>query len=317
MILSIPCSIAQVDDTLSWHYDKLGYFSVKSGYHLGCNLLSRPSSLGLSGSESWWKFLWRLTVPSKIKLLIWKACHEWLPTMAVLTKRKMTMDSLCPLCKTRPETILLALWRCPSLKLVRTMCPFVKGIRATDDTHFFDFILACKHQLLLEEMELICTVIISDAMHAKRGNLVNVSRPSIDVSSWSPLLVGSFKINTDAAIDATRKKVGIGIIIRDSSGAVMVSSSQSFDAGYDSQVAESVAILRGIQLALDTGLWQCTVESDAQVVVNLINSKSCVNSDVDLIITNILYLLGNLSDCSVRFAPRIANRAAHSLAKLG
>ncbi|KAK3219693.1 hypothetical protein Dsin_013663 [Dipteronia sinensis] len=79
----------------------------------------------------------------------------------------------------------------------------------------------------------------------------------------------------------------------------------------------SVAILRGIQLALDTGFWQCTVESDAQVVVNLINSKSCVNSDVGLIITDILCLLGNLLDCSVRFTPRIANRAAHSLAKLG
>ncbi|KAK2644116.1 hypothetical protein Ddye_019311 [Dipteronia dyeriana] len=41
-ILSIPCSFSQTNDSLTWHYEKLGCFSVKSAYHLGCSFLSRP-----------------------------------------------------------------------------------------------------------------------------------------------------------------------------------------------------------------------------------------------------------------------------------
>ena len=54
-----------------------------------------------------------------------------------------------------------ALWCCPSLKMVTTMCPFVNGVRATDNIQFFDCMIACKNQLRSEEMELLCMVIWS------------------------------------------------------------------------------------------------------------------------------------------------------------
>ncbi|KAK3231649.1 hypothetical protein Dsin_003530 [Dipteronia sinensis] len=42
MILSTPCSIFKAPDSLMWHYDKFGNYSVRSGYHLGCAIASNP-----------------------------------------------------------------------------------------------------------------------------------------------------------------------------------------------------------------------------------------------------------------------------------
>ncbi|KAK3204451.1 hypothetical protein Dsin_018497 [Dipteronia sinensis] len=40
--VGIPCSSSQLPYSITWHYDKFKAFSVKSGYHIGCNLLSIP-----------------------------------------------------------------------------------------------------------------------------------------------------------------------------------------------------------------------------------------------------------------------------------
>ncbi|KAK3231070.1 hypothetical protein Dsin_002951 [Dipteronia sinensis] len=57
LILSLPCSSSNLPDSITWHYEKLGSYSVKSGYHLRCSLASNSCSSGISTSESWWKFL--------------------------------------------------------------------------------------------------------------------------------------------------------------------------------------------------------------------------------------------------------------------
>ncbi|KAK3221989.1 hypothetical protein Dsin_009014 [Dipteronia sinensis] len=54
-----------------------------------------PSSSGLSSFGPWWKFFWRLKMPSKIKLLIWRACHNWIRTNGNLARRGINVDTLC------------------------------------------------------------------------------------------------------------------------------------------------------------------------------------------------------------------------------
>ncbi|KAK2662800.1 hypothetical protein Ddye_001374 [Dipteronia dyeriana] len=64
-------------------------------------------------------------------------------------------------------------------------------------------------------------------------------------------------------------------------------------------------------------LWPCMVESDAQVVVNLINATSAPFSDVGLFICdNIKLLEAHPTFFFVSFTHRKANTAAHHLAKL-
>ncbi|KAK3221237.1 hypothetical protein Dsin_008262 [Dipteronia sinensis] len=139
-------------------------------------------------------------------------------------------------------------------------------------------------------------------------------------NSWRPLDEGWFKVNSDTAIDGENMKVGIGIIIRNSNGVVMASSTQSLKAGYSHQMAEATAILRGLQFAVYTGLVPCMIESDAQVVINLLKAGVPPYSDVGLIIQDIFSFCENSLNSlsySFRFVLRKANLAAHCLAKIG
>ncbi|KAK3211194.1 hypothetical protein Dsin_015900 [Dipteronia sinensis] len=82
-------------------------------------------------------------------------------------------------------------------------------------------------------------------------------------ATWKPPDSGSFKINCDADVDASRHRIGIGIVIRDDSGFVMASCSQRVVATFDAQVAETLAIYRGIIFGKDCCLAPCVIESDA------------------------------------------------------
>ncbi|KAK2638598.1 hypothetical protein Ddye_026393 [Dipteronia dyeriana] len=131
-----------VRDSLIWHFDKMGIFSVKSAYHLRCSasvsLLSFGS--GLVASESRWKYLWHLMLHAKIK------------------------------------------------------------------------------------------------------------------QSWSPLDQGIYKINSDAAIDVNRIRIGTGDIIRDYRGLVMTSCTQMSPVNFSHHMAEALAILCGLRLAANSCL---------------------------------------------------------------
>ncbi|KAL5757091.1 hypothetical protein ACOSQ2_021837 [Xanthoceras sorbifolium] len=66
-ILKIPLSFGDCNDSLIWHFDKNGEYSVKSGYRVAAQ-----EKLSLKGSSScpdskWWLALWNLNIPPKIK----------------------------------------------------------------------------------------------------------------------------------------------------------------------------------------------------------------------------------------------------------
>ncbi|KAK0591707.1 hypothetical protein LWI29_006682 [Acer saccharum] len=112
LILSIPPASPSVNDSLLWHFEKDGRYSVRSGYRVGRFLSGTPSSSGLDESISWWKALWRLKIPPKIKVFLWRASNHWLPTSAYLAKRGIPLSKLCPRYRRCPESMVHALWGC-------------------------------------------------------------------------------------------------------------------------------------------------------------------------------------------------------------
>ncbi|KAL5774840.1 hypothetical protein ACOSP7_012397 [Xanthoceras sorbifolium] len=84
--------------------------------------------------------------------------------------------------------------------------------------------------------------------------------------------------------------VGLGVVIRDSKGLVMLSSSRNLDACYSPNIAEAKAILFGMQLAIDSGLLPAVVESDSSSVISLINAKNSIFTDIGSILADIFDL---------------------------
>ena len=116
------------DDQLErpiWNGTKSGVFTVKSAYELLEG--ERREAMGESshrGELNWlWRKVWKLSVPGKVKDLIWRAYHETLPTNHQLHRRRIRSSRLCPICLQEDETTLHTLWQCPMARNMWALIP--------------------------------------------------------------------------------------------------------------------------------------------------------------------------------------------------
>jgi hypothetical protein len=57
-----------------------------------------------------WKRVWHVKGPLVVRVFLWKACSNILPTKINLNKRGIVEDSLCPICKQEGESVEHVLW---------------------------------------------------------------------------------------------------------------------------------------------------------------------------------------------------------------
>ncbi|KAL5800870.1 hypothetical protein ACOSQ3_032502 [Xanthoceras sorbifolium] len=137
---------------------------------------------------------------------------------------------------------------------------------------------------------------------------------ALPLRRWQPPAVGWFKVNVDASLKCSESLVGLGAIIRGSSGLFMAGLSRKLFGSVSIEVAEASAILNGLHLAIDSGFTYLLVESNALNVINFLIEKKPPNSEVGLVIVDILAIC-NSATVTFSFVPRCANSVAHELAR--
>ena len=87
---------------------------VKTGYNALCEepLVVEDETNNLEAHRNFWKGIWKLKVPGKIKHFLWKSCTNPLPTKVNLLKRTILQEDVCHLCSKNSEDVLHALWGC-------------------------------------------------------------------------------------------------------------------------------------------------------------------------------------------------------------
>ena len=83
-ILSIPFSYSLPDDKLIWTGNKRGVFSVRSAYYVALPIVETNHDGESSTSDPQtplWKKVWHLNLPAKIRIFVWRAYMNTLPTM--------------------------------------------------------------------------------------------------------------------------------------------------------------------------------------------------------------------------------------------
>nr|POF18148.1 hypothetical protein CFP56_48430 [Quercus suber] len=103
-ILRIPLSPWLPEDSRVWAWSKYGLFTV-SGYGVSLKLLktSIPRTTGDSSDKAkaaqFWKGLWKIDCPNKIKHFLWRMCREILPINYRLAARKVSSNDRCGFCR--------------------------------------------------------------------------------------------------------------------------------------------------------------------------------------------------------------------------
>lgn len=96
IINAIPISHTHEKDVLIWHYSADGCYNVKSGYStLGFNQKFIAGSSNSNPFSFCWNSLWKLNLHNKIKIFLWRALKDSIPTYQNLIQRGINCNTLC------------------------------------------------------------------------------------------------------------------------------------------------------------------------------------------------------------------------------
>lgn len=308
VIANIPLSPLLPEDRLIWRGTASGNFTVQSAYHLGKEDQERrvAQCSNENTGQDVWKTLWAMELPNAMKMFVWRACQNILPTRMNLYRRKIIEEAKCPCCEVEDETLIHALWTCPAAqdiwgsKMSHFQKCYASGVSFKEV--FEDGIQRYSKEIL----ELL--VVVARGIWFRRNKLVferAFSHPddvfsaainfireykkrlvkdkplvqsemnlgvSRDIATWSPPPYGFIKINWDTAINKTKGWIGMGIIARDYLGNCLGIRSLTKFLQADAKTAESLAALEAVQFAKEAGFLEAIFEGDAANVIEEINS---------------------------------------------
>lgn len=60
----------------------------------------------LAPNSDFWRKLWNLKIPNKVKHFVWQAASNFLPTKDMFLVKRVQVNALCAVCNSHPETVL-------------------------------------------------------------------------------------------------------------------------------------------------------------------------------------------------------------------
>lgn len=86
-------------------------------------------------------------------------------------------------------------------------------------------------------------------------------------NTWKPPPAGTYKLNTDVALREDGK-VGLGMVVRDSTGDVLMIAGNPLHTPMEAKQGEAAALLFGMNYALDAGFKKIEAEVDCQALMS-------------------------------------------------
>ena len=138
-------------------------------------------SAGNSNSEAqkkFWKGIWQLWVPSKIKHFVWRICNNALPIMVNIHWRNIILNVSCALCNVHPEDSLHAIWSCEVISGVWSTLEWFHQAVPAQPSSFNDLLsrfLFCWEEFRAENFVTIVWFLWN------RRNAIHFGRPALPV----------------------------------------------------------------------------------------------------------------------------------------
>ena len=132
---------------------------------------------------------------------------------------------------------------------------------------------------------------------------------------WKPPESEAYKVNYDGATFAEQGKAGIGVVVRNSEGAVMASLSQQVPLPTTVAQVEAMAARKAIEFALEIGLTRVIIEGDLETIYRELNSTDPSLALHGHVIQDIRCLASSFVSHSFTHVRRQGNNVAHALTR--
>ena len=347
IIKQIPLSIRSPRDKLIWTGTSNGKFSVRSAYHIllgEANSSSGSSSSGRSSDRHLWSNIWSSQVQPKIRLFMWRACLDILPTRTKLFDKGLIHSFSCQWCEMEPETLSHVLWQCTFAQKVWNACPVPIPSSCNENMSFRDFIVHCFDVLEVHQIAILFTTAweiwnarnrlhwdnklstVDDVWRKAAGMAIDFldvglrvqdpERPlNVPLSSrWRPPNQGNFKLNMDIFVDKKSKAVGIGVVIRDAHCYVLAALQQKTETCDSKIQLQAGAVLSAVHFAFDMGFRRLEVDIPYKEILLLLQAVDKCLAPIGPLIDDILWVKNSCYFCQFSFVNSVCNKAALALA---
>lgn len=341
VIRRIITSSMSLDDTLVWLPEKSGIYSAKSGYNL-----AKVASLPRSPTPfNWQKSLWNLSVSPKLKTFLWKAANGALAVGANLALRGLGTNTTCKRCGGKEDEGHLFLM-CPYAARVWDLVP---GLHKPSEYDFVSILQLLSTSSKMVNLPPTClssplypwlmwnlwkarnlfvfedrsfseaeTVLkaIKDAKEWQDAQKVSQPQVKLPKVFQPPAPISEkFSCFVDAAWNGISGACGLGWCLKDSSDLTSRTFSSQRTFVSSALVAEALALRSALSMAssLPDVEW-LAVFSDSQILISLINSKSCL-TELRSILHDIVCISSSFKSISFAYVARRFNSVDDGLAK--
>ncbi|MBA0754177.1 hypothetical protein Gogos_020357, partial [Gossypium gossypioides] len=306
-IQSIPLSEVSHEDFQVWCAEASGEYIVRSAYKLLQGTEDNPRAYALQDDyKDFYKKLWLLDIPSKIKITVWKISWNFLATRANMVLKKLTNITACPRCGSGTENMDHLFCECPVSESCRIFCCALWAIWGDRNARVHK-----KGGKSGKEIGRYVQSYITELNEIDKSR----SKASITVKKWRKPPDRIVKINFDAAYDGRQNRSAVGLVARDREGTVLLSCSEIHHRITSAFAAEAVACRKALQTGIGMKWESIIIERDSLSIIRKCKEKSPDKSLVSAYIYDIHQLRLKLKECSFEYVPRSANSLMHILAK--
>ncbi|XP_021775472.1 uncharacterized protein LOC110739312 [Chenopodium quinoa] len=250
---------------------------------------------------------------------------------------------MCPMCGEARENILHMLIRCNEAKIIWYTSPLRLDVekfqgenfgewccsvwKAIKDLNWWGFFWCIAWGVWLrrnrwnfekkriEGADVIRKAVTLVGEYELAKEVSNVSIPAMKLETrWKPPIVGTIKVNSDAAI-LSPNEVGLDGVMRDYVGDMVAATYLKMEGGFDVDVAEALAMRHALHIAMEAGFLRLCLETDCMKLYNHLKKGDVPPTPFGKIINDILALV-HLCECvAFSFVKKEGNRVAHGLAK--
>jgi hypothetical protein len=274
-ILNIPLCTRRQDDVWAWS----GIFLVRSAYLMlminkeraTTYLESIAGRSDIAAVEKEWLAIWKLIIPSKIKVFLWHLARASIPSADVLHHHNMSTHDKCGMCGARDSwkhsliecNLAKCIWALESEEVVEHLC-------CIQDTSAYDWLMSTIETLSSEDFIRVAITLWSiwyvrrKAIHEDSFQSPMTTHLFVDryiaglgitnteqiankvkvpkATRWIPPPAGSMKINVDAAISKNTNRASATTIVRDGGGQFLGASTLVVEGCVDPETMEVVAV---------------------------------------------------------------------------
>ncbi|CAL2232092.1 unnamed protein product [Prunus armeniaca] len=345
-IRNIPLSFRDPPDALIWHFERGGQYTVRTGHEVARRVLLQQDEDDTTTNggpivafDHVWKKIWKVRVPPKVRIFIWRALLNILPTKDNLGHRGISELGGCVFCGA-DETVVHVLLQCPMAIASWSLFPawahfntdsteefkmWFHGFAADHPTHELEKVMVCMWMLWFERNQMIwtgrhrsSTEVVSGAMYCLQEFQELHPPPKNHISrakaKWLRPPTGAIKINVSGMFHVESSFGGVGLVVRNYTGAFLACKLVVLRGVSNPMHAKLVALREGLIYAAKWSNLDCHIEGDSQGALHSVQQGQADLSHLGCLIEDCKTLLAKQERVYLRFTERKANGVATRLA---